>query len=205
MVTTIPRQFAPSPEDREAIAKRIAELRRCVAHCDIDQSCALVAQLQLQLASKTLTDEGAKALAKGFIAVVEDIPTFAVAEACRRWLRAETGKIGDGKDAYVPRFVFAPSPPELAMVARPIVFVATVQISQLKRLLEAKIVEDFPERPELAHLAGKAVSGLAASMKAPMTGYAVEADLPADGQHALRVQADLTARKERNAMREQTA
>lgn len=143
-ITTIPRRFELSSPQRAAVETRITNLRRLKDFIDIDMSMTWVMKLLLALTSANLSEAGAKARGEAYIIALHDVPTFAVAEACRRWLRAETGKIGEGKDARLPNFAFPPTPPELAQIARPIATLPGYHIARLEALLAAKAIDDAP-------------------------------------------------------------
>lgn len=67
---------------------------------------------------------------------MEDVPTWAVEEAARRWL---SGKCG-------PK-TFAPSPPELRLAADEVVQITRGKIASLRWLAKAEVVE--PPTPEM--------------------------------------------------------
>lgn len=134
---TIPEKFAPSSADRAAIEARIAELKRAETFIDVDFSMTAVTRVLLAMPSAQLSEVGAKARAEAYIVALGDLPSFATIEACRRWLRAEAGFINDGKEPRKPNYAFAPSAPELRLVAMPIAKLVTYQAGTLQNVLRA--------------------------------------------------------------------
>lgn len=98
---------------------------------------AKVTELLLSFAGQSMNEAGAIARARGYITALEDLPAWAIAEACRQWLRGEAGEDQN--------YNFAPSPPVLRKLAASNAGRVEAQISLLNRLLSAAIVEDEPE------------------------------------------------------------
>lgn len=140
IVPTIVRSLAPSPQARGAIEARLADLRAARDAVDIDFAMAKVAELLLSFAGQAMNEAGAKARARGYITALEDLPAWAIAEACRRWLRGEAGESQN--------YNFAPSPPVLRKIAESVVAVVDHQATVLERLLTAKVVDDPEEFTE---------------------------------------------------------
>lgn len=132
----IARSLAPSKEARMQIEARIRELRAARAAVDIDMAMTAVTELLLSFSSQAMNEAGAKARARGYIVALEDLPAWAIAEACRLWLRGEAGEAN---------YNFAPAPPVLRKIANTIASRVDHQRSVLERLLNAKIVEDEPQ------------------------------------------------------------
>lgn len=119
------------------ITARLEELRAARAATDVDFAMAKVTELLLTFASQATNEAGARARARGYITALEDLPPWAIADACRKWLRGEAGEDQN--------YNFAPSPPVLRKLAEESARVVDVQITQLDRLLAAKVVDDEPE------------------------------------------------------------
>lgn len=97
---------------------------------------ALIAKLLISFPMQQAGEKAAEMRAGAYIEALEYLPTYAIAQACREWLRGESGDYN---------YTWSPSPPVLrtrALVAKQRV---DVQISSLKRLLEADIIPDPPE------------------------------------------------------------
>lgn len=141
IVPTIVRSLAPSSSARNAIEARIAELRAARAAVDIDFAMAKVTELLLSFNAQQMNEAGAKARARGYITALEDLPAWAIAEACRRWLRGEAGE---------QNYNFAPAPPILRKAAESAAELVDHQLTALERLLSAKVVDD-PEEFSAEH------------------------------------------------------
>lgn len=118
-------------------------MQRARAAIDVDLAMAKVTELLLSFASQTMNEAGAKARARGYITALEDLPAWAIAEACRQWLRGEAGD---------QNYNFAPTPPVLRKLAAENTGRVDSQISVLTRLLSASIIDDEPDFDE-AHCA----------------------------------------------------
>lgn len=130
----IARSLAPSSTDRQAIARKIDDLQALEGRRDVDYSMAKVADLLLALTvGQGMTEGTAKAKARGYMVALDDLPSWAVAEACRRWLRGEAGD---------HNYNFPPLPPILREVAQHCANVLALERVQLQRLLEADVIED---------------------------------------------------------------
>jgi hypothetical protein len=97
---------------------------------------AKVTELLLSFAGQQMNEAGARARARGYITALEDLPAWAIAEACRCWLRGEAGE---------HNYNFAPAPPILRKIAESMASRVDTQMAMLERLLSAKIVEDPQE------------------------------------------------------------
>lgn len=153
-------------DQRAAIETRIAELRRAQKHVDVDQSMTAVTELLLAMPSAQLSEAGAKARGNAYIIALSDLPSFAVIEACHRWLCAEAGLINDGKEPRRPNYGFAPSAPELRLVAAPIAEIVSHQASWLGRLLGAKVVPEPEVIPDSAEMKAR-LRGLGLDLTEP--------------------------------------
>jgi hypothetical protein len=89
---------------------------------------AVVAELFESFGTLRLTEAQAKARAKGYLTALEGVPTWAVAEASRRWLQAKAGP---------QNYDFAPSPPRLREIADDALSEVRGQRCVLQRLLKA--------------------------------------------------------------------
>jgi hypothetical protein len=125
---------------------------------------------------------------------LEDLPTIAVTEACRRWLCHEAGTI-DGKQ---PNYEYAPVPPTLRVIALQVAAELNGQARQLERLLSAEIAEQVAENSapteKLSSQIQELMSRVANRVRMPGAAQTA-AHAGGDGKHALRVAADLERRK----------
>lgn len=81
---------------------------------------------------QTISDDSADMLMQAYEMACEDIPTWAVEEAARRWMK---GKCGPQR--------FAPSPPELRIAADTVIAITNGKIASLRRLAKCE-VETIP-------------------------------------------------------------
>jgi hypothetical protein len=132
-IPTIVASLAPSMRDRVTIARRLDDLALIQAQRDTDIGMAKVAEMLMAFQTGGISPEGAKARANGYMAALQDLPTFAIVEACLRWLRGEAGE---------QNYNFAPTPPVLRQVAEKCARLADYQVAQLQMLLEAEVVPD---------------------------------------------------------------
>ena len=80
------------------------------------------------------TEESGKARGGAYLAALDDIPPWAIADSVRRWHRGE----GGGKDA---NYRFAPAPAELRYAALQILQPAKQTIAHLEAVLTALTIE----------------------------------------------------------------
>jgi hypothetical protein len=126
----ISAELALSDAQRAAVEARIEDLEAAEIACDVDNSMAVLAGLVEAFASARLTDEQARARAKGYMTALEGMPTWAVAEAARRWLRAECGP---------QNYDFAPSPPRICQICKDVLAELGAQRHVLQKLLRARV------------------------------------------------------------------
>lgn len=147
MYLAIPRSLAPTPEQRDEIERYILRLQDAYNERNIDRSMTAVTKLLLALSDAAVSEAQATARAEAFILVLRDLPTFAVIEACRRWLLGKV-TINDGNgQPRRPNFSFPPKPPELRLVAEPIAAIALSRIHRLQKLMMARVIDDDPPPP----------------------------------------------------------
>jgi hypothetical protein len=135
----IPIELALNNAQVQAVVVRLDELSGAEIACDVDHTMAVVAELFESFGTARLTDGQAKARAKGYLTALEGMPTWTVAEACRRWLQAKAGP---------QNYDFAPSPPRLREIADDVLCEVRAQRCSLERLLRARhpvVVENDPE------------------------------------------------------------
>jgi hypothetical protein len=141
----IPIELALSDAQVRAVVVRLDELSEAELACDVDHTMAVVAQLFESFATARLTEDQAKARAKGYLTALEGVPTWAVVEASRRWLQAKAGP---------QNYDFAPSPPRLREIADDVLCEVRAQRCSLERLLRARppvVVENEPETRRRIH------------------------------------------------------
>ena len=126
-------------EQRSRLSAKIAELRSA---CESDDSqenkkarLGLLANLLMAYPMAGGSEETGKARAGAYLAALDDIPPWAIAEAVRRWHRGE----GGSKDS---NYRFAPAPAELRFAAMRIIEPATSVIAHLESVLNAMTIEE---------------------------------------------------------------
>jgi hypothetical protein len=125
----IPPHLALSGEQRAAVEVRVEQLGDAEVACDIDYTMAVVVEMLDAFPAAKVSDDQTKRKAKGYITALEDAPTWAVAEACRRWLKARAGP---------QNYDFAPTPPRLRQVVDDALADLRGQRIALRRLLKAE-------------------------------------------------------------------
>jgi hypothetical protein len=124
----IPAELALSKEQRAAIGARISALSQAEMACSVDHTMAVVVDLLEGFPTAKLTDDQARRKAKAYITALEDIPTWAVADAGQCWLKAKAGP---------QNYDFAPTPPRLRQIAEDALTDVRAQRIRLQRLLSA--------------------------------------------------------------------
>jgi len=140
VVPTIVRSLSPSTSMRAAIERRAGELAAALVAIDTDAMATSLADMLLGFTMQGLGDSGHEGRARSYMMALDDLPAWAVADACRRWLRKEAG----------PEFnyAFAPTPPILRGLAETSRLRVAVQLSQLRKLLDAHVIDDPPTYTE---------------------------------------------------------
>ncbi|WP_348929232.1 hypothetical protein [Aquabacter sp. CN5-332] len=105
----------------------------------MDQVAAQFTGLLVSFPAQAISDTAAKAKAQAYFIALEGLPAWAVQEACRRWLRGEPGP---NKDA---NFAFAPSAPQLRILADSLTADLRMHRLKMRRILDAKVRVELPE------------------------------------------------------------
>lgn len=137
---TIPTDLGLTEDQRAAIAVRVRQLGEAEIACDVDHTMAVVVQLSEGFPAGRLSDDQARLKAKAYITALEGVPTWAVAEASRRWLQARAGP---------QNYDFVPSPPRLREIADDVLADLRAQRIALRRLLSAKTQLNAPPDPAM--------------------------------------------------------
>lgn len=134
-VATIPASKMPTGAQRRAIEQRVADLEAASRPGPVNRTLAILGELINEHAASRLDDETVSIKAEAYLDAVEDLPSWAVREAVRRWRRGEVS--ADPKDLD-----FAPKPARLRRIAQAIATVPVGQAQRLRRILDAE-----PEEP----------------------------------------------------------
>lgn len=111
----------------------------------------VITKLMLALPSSQQNEAGAEATGEAFQVALDDMPTWAVAAAVRKWYRGECGTDARGK-SYDYRW--RPSPADLRRLAFAERDAVLSHVRTLKRLLAAEPLQEFSEE-HLAHMHGR--------------------------------------------------
>lgn len=125
-------------EERARIEARIRELRM-VTEADDGQDnqkarLGLIANMLMAYPTAGGSEESGRARATAYLAALDDVPPWAIADAVRRWHRGE----GGGQHA---NYRFAPAPAELRGSVMMILQVGRQTVAHLQGLLNALTLE----------------------------------------------------------------
>jgi hypothetical protein len=136
----IPEAAAPTDEQRAFMANRVSEITQSLTRAETS---ALVAELTTLLRVMKLKngDEGEMSgMLRVYIADLEDLPLWAICEACKAFRRAQ---VGEG--------VFAPTPGELRKYAQGLTTAWIEERAKLQRILDARVLPRLTESGEKRH------------------------------------------------------
>lgn len=126
-------------EDRARITAMVGKLRG-IADADDGQDnqkarIALLAKMLMAYpVASNASEEAGKARVNAYLAALDDVPPWAIADAIRRWHRGE----GGGSDA---NYRFAPAPAELRYAVMQILQPAKQTIAHLEAVLDAMTID----------------------------------------------------------------
>jgi hypothetical protein len=145
---TLPSNLILGPAERAEIERHVAELKwLCEQTPQADANweaatLAVVTTLMLALPSFQQNEVGAEASGEAFLAALDDIPTWAVAAAVRRWYRGDCGE-NEQRQPYDYRW--RPAPADLRRIALTEKFRVYGLVKPLERLLAAEPRAEFSE------------------------------------------------------------
>lgn len=131
----IPQSLALTTSQRSFVSSRLDELLASERFVDVDKSAVAVTKLLMVFPAGAMANGNSADRAEAYLTAFGDLPTWAVEEACRRWLRGEA--------LQGANLAFAPSPPQLRKAALMVMGPATSQRYHLERLLRAEPVKEF--------------------------------------------------------------
>lgn len=134
----LPAGLTLTAEERARIEGRLRELR-AVSEADDSQPnqkarLGLLAAMLMAYPMSGGSEEAGKARANAYLAALDDLPPWAIADAIKRWHRGE----GGGKDA---NYRFAPAPAELRYAVMQILQPAKQAVAHLEAVLSAMTLE----------------------------------------------------------------
>jgi hypothetical protein len=154
---TLPSRLMLSLAERAEIQRTIDEL---TGLCDFTPeksaqfegaTLVVITKMMLALPSSQQNEAGAEATGEAFQAALDDLPTWAVAAAMRKWYRGECGLTARG-EPYDYRW--RPAPADLRRLAYIERGAVTGQVRTLKRLLEAEPLRELSEE-HTAHMSDR--------------------------------------------------
>lgn len=165
-VLVLPTELMPTPEQRQAMTSHQESLRSFLQQTPaVDPSAetriaTAVSKLLTVLAGERKSDLVEEARGEVYLDVLDDVPSWAVEAAVRRWFKHDCGSDERGKPY---NYVFAPDPGTLRKIAQEDVHALGARIGKLQRLLDAREYVDCRD----AMARGKqAMAGLTIALKA---------------------------------------
>jgi hypothetical protein len=148
MVPTLPASLTLAPAERAEIERHISELdalcNQTPANSNEWEAATLIVVTKLMLALPAMqqNEAGAEASGEAFQAALDDLPTWAVAAAVRRWYRGDCG-VNERGDPY--DYHWRPAPAELRKIAVFEQWRVRSRADTLRKLLAAEPLIEFSE------------------------------------------------------------
>jgi hypothetical protein len=145
---TLPSHLTLSRAERDEIHRAIDELIvLCERTPEKDAAfegatLIVITKMMLALPSSQQNEAGAEATGEAFQVALDDLPTWAVAAAMRKWYRGECG-LNEREESFDYRW--RPSPADLRRLAFIERYRVLGRVRILKRLLEAEPLREFSE------------------------------------------------------------
>jgi hypothetical protein len=152
----LPVSLILSSAERAEVANLIREIENLLAQTPYErvererETLAIIGTFMLSVPAVQQNDIGAEASAEAFLIALEDVPTWAVEAALRRWYRGECGLDARGKPHD---YHWRPAPAELRRIAMVEVWPARQRVATLRRLLAAEPRTAFSESHRATMLA----------------------------------------------------
>lgn len=145
---TLPANLTLDPAQRAEIQRYVAGVDTLLKQTPIDSdewevaTLVVVTKLMLALPSSQQNEAGAEAVGEAYQAALDDVPTWAVVAAARRWYRGECGcnERGQPYDCH-----WRPAPAELRSIACTEMWRIKLHINTLRKLLDAVPRVEFSE------------------------------------------------------------
>lgn len=139
---TLPAARLPTDTQRAAIVAHCAALRRALGHTPENgeqweaETLATVTKLLLTLPGMRTSEQGAESKGEAYMAALDDVPSWAVAEAVRGWYRgSHPARIVNGKSVAYD-FRWAPAPAELRTLSVHAATKFEIRAREAERLLD---------------------------------------------------------------------
>ena len=134
---TIPRALTTAEQSTlSQIATEVSALAGQKAN--IPETLKEVAMLFLAFPSANVGEAAATARAEAYKIALEDLPTWAVTAAARRWVKGDVASLGDKVDMRFP-----PSPPQLRKLAAEELSEVRAVGVRCRRLMSAKVRKEI--------------------------------------------------------------
>jgi hypothetical protein len=146
MIPTLPSHLVLSQAERSEIQRTIDEFTELCNHMPQRNpqfegvTLIVITKMMLALPSSQQNEAGAEATGEAFQAALDDLPTWAVAAAMRKWYRGECG-LNERGEPYDYRW--RPAPAELRRIAFIERYAVLGRIRTLQRLLDAEPLREF--------------------------------------------------------------
>jgi hypothetical protein len=153
---TLPPSSTLKAIERDEIARHLAELDALFKATPLDDDDAedammvIITKLMLALPSKRENDIGAEARGEAFAAALEDLPTWSVLAAARRWYRADAGTDEKGEPFD---YSWCPTSGDLRAIALREVWRMQGRAKMLRSLLDAVPLIEFSDEDRAQMLA----------------------------------------------------
>lgn len=172
MALTLPTGMVLSDHDKAMVREHMAGLAELVertpatsADCEAE-TLVIVTKLLLALPSAKSTETGNEAKGEAYLAALDDVPSWAVQEAVRKWYR---GDHGAGYD-----YRWAPVPADLRKLAQHEEYRVRGRIRLLKRICEAVPLVEFSDEHR-AEMLNRVAGLFKQPVMQPMAGQQQEA------------------------------
>jgi hypothetical protein len=145
-VPTLPASLTLSPTERVEIEHHAGELEGLCAQTPADSdeweaaTLVIITKLMLALPTAQQNDAGAEATGEAFLTALDDVPTWAVAAAVRRWYRGDCGE-NERRQPYDHHW--RPAPAEMRKIALVEKWRVQHRAQTLRKLLAAEQLVEF--------------------------------------------------------------
>ena len=147
-VPTLPANLILGRAERVEVERHVAELDALCKQTPLDgaewegATLIVLTKLMLALPSSQQNEAGAEASGEAFQAALDDVPTWAVAAAVRRWYR---GDCGENERGVPYDYHWRPAPAELRRIALVEKWRIEARARSLRKLLVAEPLIEFSD------------------------------------------------------------
>jgi hypothetical protein len=147
-VPTLPANLILNPAERAEIDQHAGELEALCAQTPADSdeweaaTLIIITKLMLALPAAQQNEAGAEATGEAFQAALDDVPSWAVAAAVRRWYRGDCGKNERGQPYD---YHWRPAPAELRKIALVEKWRVQERAQMLRKLIAAEALIEFSD------------------------------------------------------------